>query len=108
MQSTNKVVSDKQLADLMKREVERFKIHTPESAKVFRQARDVLLNGVPMPWMSDWGSTHPNLVKIGSVDEWERLPAAIKISKITLSWLEATPTGPEDAAVLISDNQCPK
>jgi glutamate-1-semialdehyde 2,1-aminomutase len=66
MQITNKVVSDQQLADLMKREVERFKIHTPESAKVFRQARDVLLNGVPMPWMSDWGSTHPIYVDSAS------------------------------------------
>jgi hypothetical protein len=61
MQITNKVVSDQQLADLMKREIELFKIHTPTSAKIFRKAQDALLNGVPMPWMSDWGSPHPNL-----------------------------------------------
>jgi hypothetical protein len=53
-------------------------------------------------------TTRQNLAKRGLVNVWERFPAAIKISKISLSWLEATPTGPEDAAVLVSDNQCPK
>jgi glutamate-1-semialdehyde 2,1-aminomutase len=59
----NKLVSNAQLADLMKREVERFTVRTPASAGVFRQAQDVLLNGVPMPWMSDWGSPHPIFVE---------------------------------------------
>jgi glutamate-1-semialdehyde 2,1-aminomutase len=66
MYISNKIVSDKLLADLMKREGERFKSRTPESAKVFQQARDVLLNGVPMPWMSDWGSPHPIYVDSAS------------------------------------------
>lgn len=66
MQLTHKVVSEPLLADLMKREVERFKRRTPQSAGVFRDARDVLLNGVPMPWMSDWGSPHPIYVEAAS------------------------------------------
>jgi glutamate-1-semialdehyde 2,1-aminomutase len=53
MTITNKVVSDEQLAGLMEREVERFKKRTSKSAKVFAEAQDVLLNGVPMPWMSE-------------------------------------------------------
>ena len=59
MTITKKVVSDEQLAGLMEREVERFKKCTPESARVFAGAQDVLLNGVPMPWMSEWSTPHP-------------------------------------------------
>ena len=59
MTVTNKVISDENLADLMDREISLFKTRTLKSAEVFRQARDVLLNGVPMPWMSDWSSPHP-------------------------------------------------
>ena len=66
MNFPNKVVSDVQLADLMKREVELFKKRTPKSAKVFLEAQDVLLNGVPMPWMSDWGTPHPIYVESAS------------------------------------------
>ena len=66
MQFLSKVVSNKQLAGLMTREEDLFKSRTPESAKVFRQALDVLLNGVPMPWMSDWGSPHPIYVDAAS------------------------------------------
>jgi glutamate-1-semialdehyde 2,1-aminomutase len=66
MKLSEKIVSDEQLANLMKREVEQFNIRTPKSAKVLRQAQDVLLNGVPMPWMSDWGSPHPIHVESAS------------------------------------------
>jgi glutamate-1-semialdehyde 2,1-aminomutase len=59
MTITDKVVSDEQLAGLMEREVERFKKHTLKSATVFAEAQDVLLNGVPMPWMSEWSTPHP-------------------------------------------------
>ncbi len=59
MTITNKIVSDEQLAGLMEREVERFKKRTPKSATVFAEAQDVLLNGVPMPWMSEWSTPHP-------------------------------------------------
>lgn len=62
MSLSNKVVSDKHLANLMKREAERFRKHTPKSAEAFNRAQEVLLNGVPMPWMSDWGSPHPIFV----------------------------------------------
>ena len=50
----------------MKQECDRFILRTPKSAEVFRQAQDVLLNGVPMPWMSDWGSPHPIYVNAAS------------------------------------------
>ena len=66
MKLPNKVVSDGQLANLMKREVELFKKRTPKSAKAFLEAGDVLLNGVPMPWMSDWNSPHPIYVDTAS------------------------------------------
>jgi glutamate-1-semialdehyde 2,1-aminomutase len=62
VQIANKVLSDKQLAELMKREGDLFKSRTPKSAEAFRQAQDVLLNGVPMPWMSDWSSPYPIFV----------------------------------------------
>jgi glutamate-1-semialdehyde 2,1-aminomutase len=66
MKLPNKVVSDGQLANLMKREIERFKKRTPKSVEVFLEAGDVLLNGVPMPWMSDWSSPHPIYVDTAS------------------------------------------
>jgi len=66
MKLKNKLVSNEQLADLMKREAERFNVRTPASAAAFRQAQDALLNGVPMPWMSDWGSPHPIFVECAS------------------------------------------
>ena len=66
MKLSNKAISDAQLANLMQREVERFKNRTPKSAKVFLEAGDVLLNGVPMPWMSDWSSPHPIYVDTAS------------------------------------------
>ena len=61
-----KLVTDEQLTALMNREVELFRKHTPASAKAFSQAQDVLLNGVPMPWMSDWGSPYPIFVDFAS------------------------------------------
>ena len=66
MRFPGKVISDMQLEALMKRERDLFKLRAPKSAEVFRQARNVLLNGVPMPWMSDWGSPHPIYVDTAS------------------------------------------
>lgn len=57
-----KLVTNEQLKTLMNREIELFTKRTPASAKAFRQAEQVLLNGVPMPWMSDWGSPYPIFV----------------------------------------------
>jgi len=62
----NRVVGAEQLRILTEREVELFKKRTPKSAAVFSKAQDVLLNGVPMPWMSDWGSPHPIYVDSAS------------------------------------------
>ena len=62
MQITSKVVSDKQLAGLMAHEAELFKSRTPKSAAIFASAQEALLNGVPMPWMSDWGTPYPMYV----------------------------------------------
>jgi glutamate-1-semialdehyde 2,1-aminomutase len=66
MQFSRKVVSDIQLADLMSREEALFKNRTPKSSSIYASARKVLLNGVPMPWMSDWGSPHPIYVNAAS------------------------------------------
>ena len=30
-----------------------------ESKAAFDKAHENLLNGVPMPWMGDWGTEHP-------------------------------------------------
>jgi glutamate-1-semialdehyde 2,1-aminomutase len=62
----NRVVGAEQLRILTEREVELFKKRTPKAAAIFSKAQDVLLNGVPMPWMSDWGSPHPIYVDFAS------------------------------------------
>jgi len=54
-----KVVSDETLAELMAREEALFESRNPKSGAIFAAARQTLLNGVPMPWMSDWGSPFP-------------------------------------------------
>lgn len=66
MQFTGKVVSDKQLADLMAREEELFKSRTPKSSTIYASAQEALLNGVPMPWMSDWGTPYPIYIAAAS------------------------------------------
>jgi glutamate-1-semialdehyde 2,1-aminomutase len=62
----NRVVDAEQLSILTKREFELFKKRTPKSAAVFSSAQDVLLNGVPMPWMSDWGTPYPMYVDVAA------------------------------------------
>ena len=59
MTPSNTILTERQLDTLMQREVDRYEIRTPKSKGVFTQARDVLLNGVPMPWMGDWGTAYP-------------------------------------------------
>ena len=66
MKIPSKLVTNEQLKTLMNREVELFTKRTPTSAKAFQQAEAVLLNGVPMPWMSDWGSPYPIFVEAAS------------------------------------------
>ncbi len=62
MNFTSRVVTDDQLDALMRIEVEQYEKRTPQSSQLFNQARDVLLNGVPMPWMGDWGTAYPVFV----------------------------------------------
>jgi glutamate-1-semialdehyde 2,1-aminomutase len=57
-----RIISDARLDRLMQREVARYEARTPGSKAVFDEAGEVLLNGVPMPWMGDWGTAYPIFV----------------------------------------------
>ncbi|MEE4136934.1 MAG: transaminase [Desulforhopalus sp.] len=61
-----RLVTDVELNRLMARERELFADRTARSRALFQQAQARLLNGVPMPWMGDWGTTHPLFVKEAS------------------------------------------
>ncbi|HET8527002.1 MAG TPA: aspartate aminotransferase family protein [Actinomycetota bacterium] len=50
------------LDDLLARELERFERDHPRSRELFESARDTLLAGVPMPWMSEWAGPYPVFV----------------------------------------------
>ena len=63
MKSGYRVVTDQQLADLRAREDELYRQRTPKSRETFERAQAMLLNGVPMPWMGDWGTSHPLFVE---------------------------------------------
>ena len=54
-----RVISQSRLDTLMTREAQIYESRTPNCRKAFEQAGTVLLNGVPMPWMGDWGTTYP-------------------------------------------------
>ena len=54
-----RLVSDEQLAKLRAREDALFLERTPKSKATYAQAQEMLLNGVPMPWMGDWGTSYP-------------------------------------------------
>jgi glutamate-1-semialdehyde 2,1-aminomutase len=62
-QSPYRAVTDEQLAALMRRETDRFMSRTNASAALSARARETLYNGVPMPWMDDWGLAHPVFFK---------------------------------------------
>ena len=66
MAFSNRVISDNQQKKLMKRELDVYHHRTQNSNKVFNEAQDVLLNGVPMPWMGDWGTSYPLFIKSAS------------------------------------------
>ena len=57
--SPYRMVSDEQLAKLRAREDELFRRRTVSSKQAYFEAQTNLLNGVPMPWMSDWGTEYP-------------------------------------------------
>ena len=59
MTHARRMVRDDQLDALMQREVALYEARTPRSKAVFEDARTCLLNGVPMPWMGDWGTAYP-------------------------------------------------
>lgn len=61
-----RLVTDDQLNRLMAREREYFSGRTAKSKSLFQQAQARLLNGVPMPWMGDWGTPHPLFVQQAS------------------------------------------
>lgn len=59
LQSPYRIVNAEQLAKLRAREDGVFHSKTKKSKEAFEKAHKNLLNGVPMPWMSDWGTDHP-------------------------------------------------
>jgi glutamate-1-semialdehyde 2,1-aminomutase len=60
------VLDRARLAGLMSRERKRFTNDHPRSAERFENARDTLLEGVPMPWMVKWASPFPPFVASAS------------------------------------------
>jgi glutamate-1-semialdehyde 2,1-aminomutase len=62
LKSNYRLLTDLQLAGLRAREDALFLKRTPKSRATFVQAQEMLLNGVPMPWMGDWGTAHPIFV----------------------------------------------
>src|SRR5262245_35707271 len=50
------------LEDLTARELDRLERDHPRSRAPFESARDTLLAGVPMPWMSEWAGPFPVFV----------------------------------------------
>jgi glutamate-1-semialdehyde 2,1-aminomutase len=57
--SPYRLVTDDQLAELWAREKDIYEKHTKRSRALFEETQANLLNGVPMPWMGDWGTDHP-------------------------------------------------
>ena len=57
--SPYRMITDEQLAVLRAREDTVFNERTKKSKEAFDKAHENLLNGVPMPWMGDWGTEHP-------------------------------------------------
>ncbi len=57
--SPYRLVTDEELAKLKAREDKVFLDRTAKSKAAFEKAHENLLDGVPMPWMADWGTDHP-------------------------------------------------
>ncbi|MEG0392089.1 MAG: transaminase, partial [Anaerovoracaceae bacterium] len=57
--SPYRMITDEALNKLRERENKVFLERTKKSKETFEQAQKNLLNGVPMPWMGDWGTDHP-------------------------------------------------
>jgi len=61
-----RLVTDEQLKRLKAREDERFIERTTKSKEAYDKAQEMLLNGVPSPWMGDWGTKHPIFLSTAS------------------------------------------
>ena len=61
-----RLINDEQLSQLRTREDELFFKRTKKSKEAFDKAQEMLLNGVPTPWMGDWGTQHPIFVSKAS------------------------------------------
>ena len=59
--SPYRLITDKQLAGLRAREDALFQKRTRKSKETFDKAQEMLLNGVPMPWMGDF-RTYPRVL----------------------------------------------
>ena len=57
--SPYRLVTDEELTKLKAREDKVFLDRTAKSKAAFEKAHENLLDGVPMPWMADWGTDHP-------------------------------------------------
>ncbi|MDO4518531.1 MAG: transaminase, partial [Bacillota bacterium] len=57
--SPYRLVTDEQLAELRSKEDALYESRTKKSREAFEKAHENLLNGVPMPWMGDWGTDYP-------------------------------------------------
>ncbi len=64
--SPYRLVTDEQLAKLNAREQAVFEGRTQRSRETYEKAHAMLLNGVPMSWMGDWGTSHPIFVRSAS------------------------------------------
>lgn len=64
--SPYRILTDVQLNRLRTREDALFEQRTRHSKQTFENAQQMLLNGVPMPWMGDWGTAHPLFVRQAS------------------------------------------
>jgi len=63
MRSSYRVITGQSLAALNDRETAVYESRTPNSGRLFKEAQTMLLNGVPMPWMGDWGTRYPLFVE---------------------------------------------
>lgn len=56
-------IDRERLDQLLSEEEELFRSRTPKSGEMFESAKESLLAGVPMPWMTDWAGPYPVFVE---------------------------------------------
>lgn len=62
IKSPYRSIADDKLKQLWQQESDLFQKRTPQSSRTFGEAQEMMLNGVPMPWMGDWGTSYPVFV----------------------------------------------